>query len=677
MCVRLPACCLIRFLSLPAFLGLCLFFSAGHALAAETPSSRDGTRGLVALTEAAPGEALTTRVALGVDYLRRSSLIYPDDGASQMRRFALLSFAPLDALEFAFQYRMLDTHSLYVNPHDIRVRGDTRFSVKYGFEVDEVTLGGLVQANHYVGTSGFTPEMYLLGGYRFGDWQAHVQVGWLGHQWVDVRDRQSPVETMAWQKPTRNAVATRLALTYDAPDFRPFLEYSGEHHFSGGTSFWGSPHRLTPGAQIPVGDVGLWFTPSVDVSLGTTGTNSFPTEPRWRAGLMMAYEVPVRAIYQRLFPPPGVYAGVVTDAATGRPVADVQLWLDGEPVPMQSSARFRYEGRTGEFPVRVEAPGYLPHEETVRIRSEEVTMVSHGLTRNAGTLRGTVYLRDKVGEAFIAVDGLDERRLRSDAERGTFSVDLEPGSYAMTVTAPGYQDEERSFVVRLGRTVNFNRIELRPQPRPRPMVGTPVVEEAPTPVTEPVAATPDPVPATPAPAPEPVPEPVAVQPPAPTPAPEPDPVPVPVAPTPIPPAPVVEAPAPAVPKPPAPMVPMVPPEEELPDRFDSPVFFSLASSELDPSIRPLLEELADRILSDPTIARVIIEGRTDTTGPVEVNLPLAAARADAVVEFLRSRGVSKDRLATTATVYTRPAVGQVDEQRAYDRRVGFRVERVP
>ncbi len=636
------------------------------------PHTRDGLGGFSLLPEAFPSRSLTLRAGLAIDYGTTPSFVYAQDDGAQLRQSYFLSFAPLDQVELAVGYRALDTSSLYNSPREIPVRGDSLFSLRLGEKFGDWAVGALLQGRHYVGSSGLAPTFMALAGYRREHWGVHAGLGWVGERWVDVAPVQTPLETLAWQKPTHHAVAGRIAFEYRDSFYRPFLEYGTEQYLGDGLGFAGSPHRLTPGVSFVVEKVGLVVTPQVDLALTRERSAAFPTDAPWRAVLAVAYEPPLRAWYQALFPPPGVFVGAVTDAATGRPVAGLQVTADPS-ILVEAGGRFRFEASQGEYALRLEAPDYLARDVRVRLGGGQLNSGNFSLERNLGTLKGVVYLGERRGAAWVSIEGR-EGPLASHARSGAFEVELAPGSYAMTVTAPGFIAEKRSFALARAKTVNFNRIALQKEPVVRPFVPEPEVPPAPDPVSEPP------------PAPKVVEKPV----PAPAPVPEPEPKPV------TPPAPVPVAAVPA--KPPAPVVkPAAKPVEATPtpaprpraksaeatltaaappDDFDR-VYFAFGSSEFTPAFRDLLEQLADEIAADPSIERVVIEGRADSVGTRTFNIGLADERAEAVYRFLVEKGVSPRQLATTITVYSRPAEGQSEDRRAVDRRVGFRVERRP
>lgn len=102
-----------------------------------------------------------------------------------------------------------------------------------------------------------------------------------------------------------------------------------------------------------------------------------------------------------------------------------------------------------------------------------------------------------------------------------------------------------------------------------------------------------------------------------------------------------------------------------------PVYFEFNSAQLKPEAMELLERVGGALDSDDLETfRFSIEGHTDSIGPESYNDGLSAARANAVVEFLASRGVADDRLRSIGRGETQPvASNEEDTGRQRNRRV--------
>ena len=108
------------------------------------------------------------------------------------------------------------------------------------------------------------------------------------------------------------------------------------------------------------------------------------------------------------------------------------------------------------------------------------------------------------------------------------------------------------------------------------------------------------------------------------------------------------------------------------------ILFASARAELQPSAQPLLARLAATLV-EMGEAEIAVEGHTDSRplrgGPYSSNWDLAAARANAVTEFLLRQGLAAERLRAISYGDTRPVADNASSAgRAANRRVALRVE---
>jgi outer membrane protein OmpA-like peptidoglycan-associated protein len=86
----------------------------------------------------------------------------------------------------------------------------------------------------------------------------------------------------------------------------------------------------------------------------------------------------------------------------------------------------------------------------------------------------------------------------------------------------------------------------------------------------------------------------------------------------------------------------------------------------------LLDEVAHTLVTHPEMAKVRIEGHTDSQGDDAKNQTLSQARANAVSAYLTSKGVAAARLEAVGFGETRPLREErTDTDRATNRRVEF------
>ncbi|HVF63804.1 MAG TPA: OmpA family protein [Casimicrobiaceae bacterium] len=145
------------------------------------------------------------------------------------------------------------------------------------------------------------------------------------------------------------------------------------------------------------------------------------------------------------------------------------------------------------------------------------------------------------------------------------------------------------------------------------------------------------------------------KPPAPAPAPAPA-APPPAAPAPAPaPAPPPAAPAPA-PKPAAPAVQKI--------TLASKALFDFDKAVLRPDGRQAIDnDVISKLKSVAKLELVLVTGHTDRIGTQQYNQRLSERRADAVRDYLVSRGVPKDRIETLGMGKTQPVPGVVCNQK--------------
>lgn len=108
-------------------------------------------------------------------------------------------------------------------------------------------------------------------------------------------------------------------------------------------------------------------------------------------------------------------------------------------------------------------------------------------------------------------------------------------------------------------------------------------------------------------------------------------------------------------------------DNQLKVNVPSDLSFATGRSDLNPSLRPVLDQFAQGL--DSTV-RVRIVGHTDSTGNDAINDPLSQARAQTVRNYLEDRGVPAARLETAGRGSREPVADNGTEAgRAKNRRV--------
>ncbi|MDB5105226.1 MAG: ompA [Fibrobacteres bacterium] len=99
------------------------------------------------------------------------------------------------------------------------------------------------------------------------------------------------------------------------------------------------------------------------------------------------------------------------------------------------------------------------------------------------------------------------------------------------------------------------------------------------------------------------------------------------------------------------------------------VFFKTASAELTPESLPTLDKLAEQLIAFPEV-KLEVQGHTDNVGPASKNKKLSAKRAEAVVAYLVTKGIAKDRLKAFGYGPEKPmGDNKTEDGRAMNRRV--------
>lgn len=111
---------------------------------------------------------------------------------------------------------------------------------------------------------------------------------------------------------------------------------------------------------------------------------------------------------------------------------------------------------------------------------------------------------------------------------------------------------------------------------------------------------------------------------------------------------------------------------ELPKRFSFDTLnFASGTTELLPGSQLEIEQIANALKEHPQVT-ARIEGFTDNTGDYEGNLDLSTARAVAVKEELKARGIEDERIEAVGRGAESPvATNNTEEGRAQNRRIEF------
>lgn len=105
----------------------------------------------------------------------------------------------------------------------------------------------------------------------------------------------------------------------------------------------------------------------------------------------------------------------------------------------------------------------------------------------------------------------------------------------------------------------------------------------------------------------------------------------------------------------------------------SDVLFDFDKAVIKDSFKPELDKIAKLLRDNPDV-QVYVDGHTDTAGPASYNQRLSERRAQAVADYLASKGVARERMIVRGFGETKLKVPTPDETpKAENRRVEIRV----
>ena len=120
------------------------------------------------------------------------------------------------------------------------------------------------------------------------------------------------------------------------------------------------------------------------------------------------------------------------------------------------------------------------------------------------------------------------------------------------------------------------------------------------------------------------------------------------------------------------------PDNQLKLNIPSDISFATGRADIQPNLRPILDQFAQGLGQEPNLEVTII-GHTDSTGTDAINNPLSVARANSVRDYLSTRGVDTRRIRTDGRGAREPIDSNcTDVGRAHNRRVElFLADRTP
>ena len=107
------------------------------------------------------------------------------------------------------------------------------------------------------------------------------------------------------------------------------------------------------------------------------------------------------------------------------------------------------------------------------------------------------------------------------------------------------------------------------------------------------------------------------------------------------------------------------------------ITFATNKSDIQADFHSVLDSVA-KVLAGYDQTAVEVEGHTDSTGSLSHNLSLSESRAMQVANYLKSKGISGQRITSYGKGPMKPiASNQSAEGRAQNRRVEIRIKAIP
>lgn len=108
------------------------------------------------------------------------------------------------------------------------------------------------------------------------------------------------------------------------------------------------------------------------------------------------------------------------------------------------------------------------------------------------------------------------------------------------------------------------------------------------------------------------------------------------------------------------------------------VLFTSAKSDLSPGAQLKLNDVATALTKEDPVSKMVVEGHTDSQGSAASNQDLSQRRAQAVRDYLVTRGIASDRISAQGFGSTRSVADNASpEGRANNRRVEIVVQPAP
>jgi len=162
-----------------------------------------------------------------------------------------------------------------------------------------------------------------------------------------------------------------------------------------------------------------------------------------------------------LTPLPGAIAGTVTDALTGDPIEGADVTANGYSGTTDTEGHYTIQLPPRTYTVTVSATKYVSQSKPATVTANTTRTIDFALTLLNGTISGTVTdssTDDPIAGATVTANGISV----STGTDGTYSIELPPGTYNVTVSANGYKDSSQTNITVVAEETTPLDFELTP-----------------------------------------------------------------------------------------------------------------------------------------------------------------------------------------------------------------------
>ena len=468
-----------------------------------TTSSMDGSTGLFRMATANGLLKNHFHLSMAGDFFSGKDVIVIGDDDSRFGGRISLAWGVSDYVEI---YGSLAAHSnqnsavVAPEPELIQSVGNLTLGLRgYGEVTPGVALGAQVAvsppaAAADVGLDMGASEVDLLAlaTFDFAAWsssplRAHLNLGYSIDGEEDLfKTELSRIERFGHD--VRGYDSVRMAIGIDAPFqyVSPSLEFTLDVPVSppckddpslptclDKVGFDGYPSFLIAGLKTePL--AGLTFSLGGEFGMTTKESQGTPAIPAWTLLFGAAYELdPTPRIVERVVerrveapaatPAPTASAmsyvtGTIVDSATKKPIEGARVrYLNTEYSDQITNAAgvFRsYEVAPGtSIRIEISAPGYATIARPMTVGATPMAgQISMEQAIAGAQLAGRVTASDGAAmQATIIAHGPEDKTIKADPNTGAFELDLKPGEYEITVSAPGRTSTRDHLVLQNGR----------------------------------------------------------------------------------------------------------------------------------------------------------------------------------------------------------------------------------